>query len=243
MVDEKKTILMTRLAIFEKKEAKKSLIMSKYYSDDYVRLQVLKTWVATTVLYWSIVAGYVFMAFDSLLSKINDLDYFKIVYQLLGGYVLVCAVYFLFATIVYRYRYEKAKKGLTQYNIDLKALIHADDVPVKAAVYDQEEPEKPKQNQAEQMRTNQRGNVSRMAMIQRQLDEEQERKNQEILANVAKRNERLAAQKEAELRKQREIEEERRRIRERRERLEREQLQKLREERAKKQQYTGRGDR
>lgn len=31
MVDEKKTILMTKLAIFEKHEKNKSLVVSKYY--------------------------------------------------------------------------------------------------------------------------------------------------------------------------------------------------------------------
>ena len=43
MVDEKKTILMTKLAIFEKHEKNKSLVVSKYYRSDYVRYNVLKT--------------------------------------------------------------------------------------------------------------------------------------------------------------------------------------------------------
>ena len=42
MVDEKKTILMTKLAIFEKHEKNKSLVVSKYYRSDYVRYNVLK---------------------------------------------------------------------------------------------------------------------------------------------------------------------------------------------------------
>ena len=113
MVDEKKTILMTKLAIFEKHEKNKSLVVSKYYRRDYVRYNVLKTWVAATILYWSIVAGYIFMAFDSILEQLNDLDYFGIVYKMLGGYVIVCLVYFLFATFLYNYRYQSADSGTT----------------------------------------------------------------------------------------------------------------------------------
>ena len=101
MVDEKKTILMTKLAIFEKHEKNKSLVVSKYYRSDYVRYNVLKTWVAVTVLYWSLIAGYIVMAFDSILEKLNDLDYFGIVYKMLGGYVAVCAIYFVFAFILF----------------------------------------------------------------------------------------------------------------------------------------------
>lgn len=257
MVDEKKTILMTKLAIFEKQEKSKSLVVSKYYRNDYVRYNVLKTWVAVTILYWCLIAGYVFMQFDVILSKLNDLDYFAIVYKMLGGYAAVCLIYFLFSYLLYNYRYKKAKKGLVEYNVNLKKLIHADDEPVAPKrVLDGNRttddmtaartPASPQQKRA---------NVSRSAMVKRQLEVEQERKNQEIIENVKKRNERVSAKQEEELRRQRQMEEERRRIRERRERLEREQLEKLRQERLQQSMYrenheydmnrsngTGRGD-
>lgn len=233
MVDEKKTILMTKLAIFEKHEKNKSLVISKYYRSDYVRYNVLKTWIAVTVLYWSLIAGYIFMAFDSILEKLNELDYFKIVYQMLGGYVAVCAVYFLFAFILYNYRYHKAKNGLVQYNVNLKALIHADDSPaMKEHVVDEakrttDNVSVARSNHSDSVK---RANVSRSDMVKRQLQQQQERKNQEILENVKRRNERISAQQQEEQQKQREMDEERRRIRARREQLEQEQLQRIRQE-------------
>lgn len=234
MVDEKKTILMTKLAIFEKHEDNKSLVVSKYYRSDYVRYNVLKTWVAITILYWCLIAGYVFMEFDSILSQLNDLDYFAIVYKMLGGYAVVCLIYFVFSYLLYNYRYQKAKKGLVDYNVNLKKLIHADDEP--AAPKRALDANRRTTDDMSSVRTSatpqqKRANVSRSAMVQRQLEAEQERKNQEIIENVKKRNERVSAKQEEELRRQRQIEEERRRIRERRERLEREQLEKLRQER------------
>lgn len=232
MVDEKKTILMTKLAIFEKHEKNKSLVVSKYYRSDYVRYNVLKTWVAVTVLYWSLIAGYIFMAFDSILEKLNDLDYFGIVYKMLGGYVAVCAVYFVFAFILYNYRYRKAKDGLVQYNVNLKALIHADDPPeMKERMVDETKRTTDNVSAARSHAAQaQRANVSRSDMVKRQLQEQQERKNQEIIENVKRRNERMSAKQQEEEQRQRQMEEERRRIRARREQLEQEQLQKIRQE-------------
>ena len=233
MVDEKKTILMTKLAIFEKHEKNKSLVVSKYYRSDYVRYNVLKTWVAVTVLYWSLIAGYIFMAFDSILEKLNDLDYFGIVYKMLGGYVAVCAIYFVFSFILYNYRYRKAKDGLVQYNVNLKELIHADDPPeMKEHMVDERKRTTDNVSAARNSHTEQasRASVSRSDMVKRQLQEQQERKNQEIIENVKRRNERISARQQEEQRKQQEMEEERRRIRAHRERLEQEQLQKIRQE-------------
>lgn len=231
MVDEKKTILMTKLAIFEKHEKNKSLVVSKYYRSDYVRYNTLKTWVAVTILYWSLIAGYVFMAFDSILEKLNDLDYFAIVYKMLGGYVVVCGIYFLFSFILYNYRYKKIKEGLIQYNVNLKALIHVDDTPgMKNHMLEESGRTTDNVSQARVTDSEARARVSRSDIIQRQLQEQQERKNQEIIENVKRRNERLSAQQELEQQKLREMEEERRRIRARREQLEREQLQRIRQQ-------------
>ena len=75
-----------------------------------------------------------------------------------------------------------------------------------------------------------RTNVSRSEMVQRQLQAQQERKNQEIIENVKRRNERISEKQQEEAQRQREMEEERRRIRARRAQLEREQLERIRQE-------------
>ena len=214
MVDEKKTILMTKLTIFEKHEKNKSLVVSKYYRSDYVRYNVLKTWVAVTVLYWCVIAGYIFMTFDSILEKLNDLDYFAVVYKMLGGYVIICAIYFLFAFILYNYRYKKARNGLVQYNINLKELIHADDPPeMQRRMVDgtKRTTDDVSAARTHAPRQASRANVSRSEMVQRQLQAQQERKNQEIIENVKRRNERISEKQQEEAQRQREMEEERQR--------------------------------
>lgn len=202
MIDEKKVRLMTKLAIYEKHEANKSLTISKYYKSDYVRYNVLKTWVAATVVYWTIIAAYVFLKFDDLLAKINEIDYFDLMYKMLGGYVIVCLAYYLFSSMVYNYRYSKAKPGLVKYNANLKKLIALEGGgPVKRKVVERpgvvvvEDDFEGFEVGAEKQRPG-RNVVRRSDMVKQRLEQKERLKEKEIIKNVQARNERLAAQRD-----------------------------------------------
>lgn len=235
MIDEKKVGLMTRLAIYEKHEKRRNLVMSRYYQTDYVRYNVLKTWVASTVAYWSIVGSYVFMKFDDLLAKINDIDYFDLMYKILGGYVAFCLVYFLLSSMVYHYRYIKAKPGLVEYNSNLRDLIELEGgpmhrgKPVKNFVSEENSEQAPeKQEASAPEKQEQRTVVRRSEIVKRRIQEEEKRKEEEILENVKKRNERLAERNEEMLRIKRQQEADKRRIQERRRQIEQEQMNQIR---------------
>ena len=51
MLNEKKIALMTKMAIYEQGEGKKSFPMSKYYRSDYLSLRLIN---ATIVVRWHI---------------------------------------------------------------------------------------------------------------------------------------------------------------------------------------------
>jgi hypothetical protein len=51
MLDYKKIRLMTKLAVYEKKDGKEDIHLSKYYKTDYVRYQVLKAIITSTIGY------------------------------------------------------------------------------------------------------------------------------------------------------------------------------------------------
>ena len=235
MVDEKKVSLMTKLEIYEREQQNKSIPMSRFYKTDYVRYNVLKTIVAATFAYWLVVGIYIFMQFEDILAKLNEIDYFDLVYKVLITYVLFCVAYFFFATIVYYVRYELARPGLTEYNSNLRDLIELQGGPahhrkkikgkvVKAKIID----EQPQVVTPDAVTS--RGSVSRMAMIKKQQNEAQQARAQEIQANVNKRNERIAAQNAQKLEEQRKREMQQRAVREKREQQEREQLERLRAE-------------
>ena len=252
MLDEKKIRLMTRLSIFEKHEKHRSLVYSKYFQSDYVRYNVLKTVVSATVVYWAIIAYYVFENFEDVLAKFSEVDYFELMYSLLGKYVLFCFIYAVIATLVYNFRYSRAKDGLIQYNSDLRDLIELEGGPkhhVKPRVVkrgkvveDSTVDMKPGSDSktagsdrgmaartaAQTAAGEQRGHISRAEMVKQMQLEQDKAKQDEIRQNAA----RLAEQARQKELRERQAAADRQRIQERRKQLEREQLERLRREQA-----------
>lgn len=217
MIDENKVRLMTKIAIYEKKEGNRNLMISKYYRSDYVRYNVLKTIIAATVAFWSIIGAYAFIKFDDLLAKVSDVDYFDVMYKLLGAYVFVCLGFFFFAQIVYSFRYSMAKPGLIKYNVNLKKLIEAyggkkrrkKKSPTKVVgtvVEDELELEEAPQQEN-------RVKVKKTDMISKRKQQEEEERNQQIIENAQRRKEWLA-RKAAEKAENDRLKEEQRRQRE-----------------------------
>ncbi len=235
MVDERKVSLMTKLSIYEKHEKHRSLVLSRYFKSDYVRFNVLKTWIATTVAYCAVVGAYVMMSFDDILAELNTLDYFDVMYKFLGYYVVCCAVMFMFSSLVYKFRYSKAKPGLIRYNSNLKDLIELQGGPmrrgrmVRNSALNTEIPTD--KQEANNSVSKGKTRVNRSEIVKRRMEEEEQIKNQQIIENVKQRNARIAARNEAELARQHEIQQEKQRIQQRRKQMEQQQLEQLRNQR------------
>ncbi len=127
MLDEEKIRLMTQVSIYEKNEEFGSLVLARYYREDYVRLGCIKTVLVATVTYWLIVAVYVFYRFEEILREINNMDYFSVIGKLMLGYVGFAGIMFIMAFLIYHIRYQSAKKGLIRYNRNLKKLIEMEE--------------------------------------------------------------------------------------------------------------------
>ncbi|MCR5292920.1 MAG: hypothetical protein K6E28_08590 [Eubacterium sp.] len=124
MIDEQKVRLMTKIAVFEEKEENSELIMSKYFLKDYVKFHCLTTLLSSTFCYWIIVAAYVFINFDNILSELNLEDYFDVIAQLMKWYVIFCGVFFIIGFIVYTIRFMVARKDILAYNKNLTRLYN-----------------------------------------------------------------------------------------------------------------------
>ena len=123
MLDEEKIKLMSKVTIYEEKERTKGLMLSKFYKEDYVKYGCLKTLISTTICYWLCVAVYVFINFEKVLNDLNDMDYFKVISHLVGGYIVAMLIFYLYGFVVYNYKYSKAKPHILEYNRSLKKLI------------------------------------------------------------------------------------------------------------------------
>ncbi|SCW53306.1 hypothetical protein SAMN05660484_01559 [Eubacterium ruminantium] len=123
MVDNEKVRIMTKIAIYEKNQEHEGLALSKYFREDYVRFNMLKTLVTSTICFWLFVAVSAVVNFEKYLQKFNSVDYVKLVGKLMGKYCLFLALFEVVAFFAYSYRYNKAKPGLVEYNGNLRRLI------------------------------------------------------------------------------------------------------------------------
>jgi len=122
MLNEKKIALMTKMAIYEQGEGKKSLPMSKYYRSDYISLRIINTTIVTTIAFFLIAALAVLVNVEKLLDELVSMDLMKIGKNILIVYIVVIIFDVAMTYIVYSYRFKKYRKGLNEYNGNLKKL-------------------------------------------------------------------------------------------------------------------------
>ena len=122
MLNNRKIRLMTKLAIFETKEGKEDIRLSKYYKTDYVRYQVLKSGLSTTVGYLLILILAFLYKLEYIVKNAVSLDYKTIGSYILGIYILLITVYGLGSLAWFSFRYDASRKRLTRYNKLLKRM-------------------------------------------------------------------------------------------------------------------------
>lgn len=131
MLNTNKVRLMTKLALYETKEGKEDIRLSKYYKTDYVRFQVIKSIICATI-------GYAFILFllfiykaEYIIRKAVTLDYKTIGIYILGIYIIVIALYGLGSSAGYAIKYDLSRKKLSRYYKLLKRLnkIYNEETP------------------------------------------------------------------------------------------------------------------
>lgn len=122
MVNMRKVRLMTKLAIYEKKEGKEDIKLGKYFRRDYVRLKILHNIIAVTVGYLLVLAMVVAYQMEYLIKEAVNLDYIGIGKTVLGLYVIVVTVYVMAAMVGYGIYYDYSRKKLAKYFRMLRKL-------------------------------------------------------------------------------------------------------------------------
>lgn len=122
MLNEEKVILMTRMAMYEKKQGRKDFKLSKYYRSDYVSLNMINTAIIATFLYMLIIGGIAMINIEKLMAEIVTMDILGIGKTILIWYIVFVVAYMLIAYIVYSVKYRRAKKDIKKYDDDLRKL-------------------------------------------------------------------------------------------------------------------------
>lgn len=122
MVNEDKIKLMTKLAVYEQGEGKKTLPVMQYFQGDYIVFNVIKTFISITVAYGIILLMACVLGNQYLMENIHKMSIEQLVGRAVFGYILVLAVYLTVALVVYAKRYSEAKRSAKKYYNQLKKL-------------------------------------------------------------------------------------------------------------------------
>lgn len=122
MLNEDKIKLMTGIAMFEKREGKKIFPVNRYFQSDYISRHMFRSFFSYTICYLLCAVTWVLYHMEQLL---NTLDISEVVGT--GKYAVFLYVsglvfYLVVTWLVYRKRYEYARRGMKIYVAKLKRL-------------------------------------------------------------------------------------------------------------------------
>ncbi len=132
MLNEEKIRLMTRTAIYEKREGKEDMKVNQYSGSDYVRFNMLKTLIGVTISVFLCSCIYLICSSEDIFQLIFQIDVRALARLLLTAYFLSLVVYVIISLLYYQYKYSKAKKRLKLYNKNLNLIEEYEDMEESA---------------------------------------------------------------------------------------------------------------
>ena len=122
MINEEKVKIMNRLALYEKKEGRKYLPVSKYYRSDYIGLALIKNFFLVTIGYGLVLAVVAAYNLEYLLDNIHKMNLVSLGIWAVAGYVVTLVVYSILTYLQYTVKYHRAKKSVKNYYAELTKL-------------------------------------------------------------------------------------------------------------------------
>ncbi len=122
MLNEKRIILMTKMASYEANEGKKNVTIGSYFRSDYIGWQVLKSIISATIAFVVVFGMYIFYDFEVFMMDIYKMDLLEFAKQVLTMYLRLIVIYAMISYVVYTIRYNRAVKSLRVYQMNLRRL-------------------------------------------------------------------------------------------------------------------------
>ena len=122
MLNEKRIILMTKMASYEANEGKKNVAIGSYFRSDYIGWQVLKSIISASIAFVVVFGMYIFYDFEIFMTDIYKMDLLEFARHVLSLYLWTIGVYAVISYIVYAFRYSRAVKSLRVYHMNLRKL-------------------------------------------------------------------------------------------------------------------------
>ncbi len=122
MLNESRIKLMTKMAVYEEREGRKSMSIGTYFRGDYIGKEVIKSIIYATAAYLIIIGVYVCYNFQMLVQDIYHMDLIQFGIEILKDYLKLVVVYAIITYIYYAMRYQSARRSLRSYYNNLRRL-------------------------------------------------------------------------------------------------------------------------
>lgn len=122
MLSENKIRLMTRAAIFDKREGEKDARMDAYFKGDYISSQLLRSFLCATLAFGILLGLYAIYNFESLMLSVYSMDLAAFIGRIAVYYLIFTAVVLLATLLLYARRYERMRRKLHGYYRMMSAL-------------------------------------------------------------------------------------------------------------------------
>ena len=122
MLNEKRIILMTKMASYEANEGKRNVSIGSYFRTDYIGWQVLKSIISASIAFVVVFGMFIFYNFEMFMTDIYKMDLLEFAKHVLTLYLWTIGIYAAVSYIVYTVRYTRAVKSLKVYQMNLRKL-------------------------------------------------------------------------------------------------------------------------
>ncbi len=122
MINEQRTRMMTKLALYESKRGKKELQITRYAPGDYVTAHMLWSFVCGTIAFVIVLVLWVLYNIESLLIELFSIDIMHLAINILLIYIIFMGLYLGMYYVYISYRYGRYKKRVNKFLLGLKEL-------------------------------------------------------------------------------------------------------------------------
>ena len=122
MINEQRTRMMTKLALYESKRGKKELQITRYAPGDYVTAHMLWSFVCGTIAFVIVLVLWVLYNIESLLIELFSMDIMHLAINVLLVYIIFMGLYLGMCYVYISYRYGRYKKRVNKFLLGLKEL-------------------------------------------------------------------------------------------------------------------------
>lgn len=122
MVNEERLHYMIKMARFDANDGKKCKPMTQYARNDYVSLQLLKSFVTGTICYGLLLLLWGLYSMEKLMEMLNQIDILGLLITVVGLYISFMIIYLTATWFVYEMKYTDGRRKVKKYFNSLKKV-------------------------------------------------------------------------------------------------------------------------